>query len=796
MRQVQSEALSISDLLGRAEQERLAGRLAEAESACRRIIERDPATPEAFHILGLVAHQSGKLGPAIDHLRRAVALGPDHPIYRANLAEMLRLIGRTEEAISEGRAALALKPDYPEALSNLGIAHYERKEYLEAADCQRRAIALNPGFARGHSNLGNALYAIKEFDEAAAAYRRAIAIDPGFADAWANLGTTLHHAGQFDEAMPALRRALALDPAHANARAGLGILLLMRGEFGEGWDEYEWRLLSSENPGPRFPQRPWQGESLAGRDIYVQAEQGFGDTLQFVRYLPLLAARAAAVSFRGHRQLITLMRANLPGIAVLGDENTQAPADCECALVSLPRLFRTRHETIPASGPYLRAPTEQAVRWRTRLGALEGLKVGVAWAGNPSHVNDFRRSIEFSSLAPLLAVTGASFVSLQVGPRAGDLNGNGAAMVDPSADIVDFSDSAGIVAALDLVITVDSAVAHLAGALGKPTWLLLPEVSDWRWLMGREDSPWYPTMRLFRQKQGERWPPAIARVAAELAAVIAGDAGRLAPFHAAGERRAARAAEIIAVEATRSAATPSALPASAGQSLVRAEQFRRAGQLREAEQLSRAALAAQPDLAEAAHSLGIIAYQSGKLDEAIGHLRRAVALDGNVAHFHANLGEMLRLSGYRPEAISEGRRALALKPDYPEAHSNVGIALYEEGRFEQALACYDRALALNGNYAEAHSNRGNALRALKRLAKAEAAYRQALQAKPDFAEAWSNLGTVLRDLKRPAEAEQAYRKALSLRADDPSILEFLALALSDMNRLKEAAQIRQRARRI
>ncbi len=283
-------------------------------------------------------------------------------------------------------------------------------------------------------------------------------------------------------------------------------------------------------------------------------------------------------------------------------------------------------------------------------------------------------------------------------------------------------------------------MAHLAGALGKPTWVLLPVVSDWRWLLEREDNPWYPTMRLFRQQPDGLWPPVIERVAAELGAAIASDATRLAPFQSEGERRALLAAEIIAIEAARDASVPSPRPATPGESLVRAEQLRRAGQLREAAELSRAALAAQPDLAEAAHTLGLIAYQSGKIDEAISHLRRAVELDGNAAHYHANLGELLRLAGYRQEAIAHGRQALALKPDFPAAHSNLGIALFEEGRYQEALSCYDRALALDGQYAEAYSNRGNALRALKRFAEAEAAYRRALELKPNFADGWNNLG--------------------------------------------------------
>ena len=235
------------------------------------------------------------------------------------------------------------------ALSNLGVALYELKDFEEAARSQRKAIEAKPDFAEAYSNLGNALYALRCFDEAIAAYHHAIALNPNYADAWANLGTTLHHSGSFDEGIAALRRAIALAPHHANAHSGLGILLLMRGNLAEGWDEYEWRLRSSERKGPLFPERPWQGESLAGRHIYVQAEQGFGDALQFARYLPLLAARAGKVTVRVHQQIVTLLRESLPGIEVLGDRGDPTPYQCDAVLLSLPRLFRTRLETMPAS---------------------------------------------------------------------------------------------------------------------------------------------------------------------------------------------------------------------------------------------------------------------------------------------------------------------------------------------------------------------------------------------------------------------------------------------------------------
>ncbi len=541
----QTAIVPLGDVLMNAERCRADGRVTEAEVLCGRVLEMRPHWPEAKHLMGLIAYQNGKLGEAIEHIERAVGLAPDAALFQANLAEMYRLAGRPKLAVDAARRALTIEPQMPAALGNLGAALFELKDYEAAARAQRLAVAADPTFAEAHANLGSALHSLKRFDEAIAAYRRAIELKPGYADAWANLGTALHHAGDFGEAVAALRHAVALAPHHANARSGLGILLLMRGNFGEGWDEYEWRLRSSERKGPRFPESPWPGDNPAGKHIYVQAEQGFGDTLQFVRYIPLLASRGASVTLRAHQQLVTLLRESLPGVAVLGDRGDPAPHHHDVALLSLPRLFKTRLETIPAAMPYLRAPAAQAARWRQLFTALAGLKIGVAWAGSQDHVNDARRSIDVGRLAPLFAIPDTSFVSLQVGPRAADVarikhgKTGDLPIEDLSSAFATFADSAAAISALDLVITVDTSVAHLAGALGKPAWVLLPWVTDWRWMLGREDSPWYPTMRLFRQHRGEDWAVVIARVAKHLRAAADGDAAALVPFkrRASTERR-------------------------------------------------------------------------------------------------------------------------------------------------------------------------------------------------------------------------------------------------------------------
>jgi tetratricopeptide (TPR) repeat protein len=795
----ESVPLRLDDALARAEQHMQAGRLPAAEALCNEVLRARSDCAQALNLLGIVTHQKGQLPNAIDFMQRAVAADATVALYHGNLGEMYRLAGRPQDAIAATRRAIELRPDYPEAWSNLGVALYEMREFREAAGAHRKAIAAKPTFAEAHSNLGNALHALRKFDDAIDAYHHAIELRSDFADAWANLGTTLHHSGRFDDGASALRRAIALAPHHANAHTGLGLLLLMRGDLGEGWDEYEWRLRSSEHKGPRFPLTPWQSENLAGKHIYVKAEQGLGDTLQFVRYIPLLAARAGHVTLRVQQELAVLLRESFAGATVLGDRGEPAPYQFDISLLSLPRAFKTRLETIPAAVPYLRVPADAAQRWMKRLAAMAGVKVGAAWAGNPGHINDARRSLDVTLLGPLFAVQGASFASLQFGPRAADLDRlkkdktGKPQVLEFAQELGDFSETAGAVGALDLVITVDTAIAHLAGSLGKPVWLLLPRVADWRWLFTREDTPWYPTMRLFRQKEGEPWTGVIKRVTAELKAVVRGDTRRLMPFKAAGDRRAADAATIIALETRWTTAVEAAQAITPSQALMLAEQKRRQGFLADAEDLARQAAATEPDNAEAAHMRGIIAHQSGKLLEAIEHLQSAITSNPGVAAYHANIGEMYRLAGKLDEAIAAGRRAIALDGHYADAHSNVGVALFEQGKFEEALAHYDRALEAQANFVQAHSNRGNALQRLKRFAEAEHAYRGAIELQPAFADAWNNLGTCLRELKRPDEAEAAYRKALELNPNNPDTLDNLALAVKDLDRLDEAADLMRRA---
>jgi tetratricopeptide (TPR) repeat protein len=510
------QSMPLAAALALAEQHRMAGRLAEARTLCDKILEVQPDEAVALHLLGLVAHQSGEPAMAIAHLRRAVALAPRAALFHANLGEMCRLAGHAEEAVREGRRAVELEPDYPEALSNLGVALYERGDYAEAERCHRRATDLRPGFAVAHSNLGNAQHALGRLDEAIVSYRAALALERGFADCWSNLGLSLAQLGRHDEALDAYRAAVAADPVHADGHVGVALQTLLRGNFADGWFEYLWRWRSRQLSLPRIAAPAWQGDAAAGRHILLVAEQGLGDTIQMSRYAIVLSGGGTKVSLMVQRPLVRLLAENMPGATVVNAQAQHPSCDLYCPLMNLPLLLGTTAETIPAA-PYLRAPAELAAAWRREIGARGRLRVGLAWAGSPRHINDRNRSLPLATLAPLFAIDGITWVSLQVGPGAAEAAGT--PLLDPSARLGDFLDTAALLTGLDLVISVDTAVAHLAGAMGLPVWLMLPVGNDWRWLLNRDDTRWYPTMRLFRQTAFNAWEPVVARVGASIAAL-------------------------------------------------------------------------------------------------------------------------------------------------------------------------------------------------------------------------------------------------------------------------------------
>jgi tetratricopeptide (TPR) repeat protein len=509
--------VSAGRALQMAQEQHRAGRFAEAEGFYRQILSQLPDHPGAMHSLAVLLVQRGRVDEALPLMRRVVQLKPQDAAAHSNLGQALEAIGRLDEAVAAYRRAIQLKPDLAGAFSNLGNALLDQRRLSDSIAACRRAIELQPDMAEAHNNLGNALSAAGCLDEAIAAYSQALRLNPNYVQALSNLGGTLIDSGRLDEPVNLFRRALQIDPEFPDAHWNLAIFLLLHGNFAEGLPEYEWRWKVKKvlRP-PPFSQPRWDGHDLNGRTILLHAEQGFGDAIQFIRYAPMVAARGGRVIVQCPMELKRLF-SQIPGIQVLAAGDPLPKFDFHCPLLSLPLAFKTDLQSIPSSAPYLSADPELVETWRGKLPTGDNRRrIGLAWAGAATHANDRNRSILPANFAPLAQVKDAVFYSLQKGDAAKSPPPAGMALIDFTSDLKDFADTAAMIENLDLVIAADTSVAHLAGAMGKPVWVLLPCNPDWRWMLHRLDSPWYPTMRLFRQKRAGEWQATIEETAAAL----------------------------------------------------------------------------------------------------------------------------------------------------------------------------------------------------------------------------------------------------------------------------------------
>jgi tetratricopeptide (TPR) repeat protein len=530
------------------------GRTEEALASYQQAIVLDPNYAEALHNCGNALATLGRYDAALASFDQAIVLRPNYPAALINRAQVLQRLGRLQEALNGFDRAFALASPNADALVARGNIHYERRSFAAALLDYDSALALRPDAAQIHNNRGNTLRelarheeAMESFDlaialkpdygecynnrgnaqlernqpaEALADYERALAIKPDYVDALVNRGSALRHLNRCDDALASLDRAIALDPELAEAHWNRALTCLTYGDFEAGWRGYEWRWRRNPHEmAPRdFTQPQWRGEDLQGKTILLHAEQGFGDTIQFIRYLPMVLAKGGRVVLEIPDDLRPLIGQPDGVVAMARRGDALPPFDVHCPLMSLPLAFGTTLATIPAHVPYLRPPVEHIESWRKRLPPSEMPRVGLVWSGKPSYKNDHNRSIALAMLKPLLSRPDSQFVSLQKEYRARDhaaLNEH-PGLLRLDAKLADFADTAAVVELLDLVVTVDTAVAHLAGAMDKPVWILLPVISDWRWLVDREDSPWYPGARLFRQRQIGDWDSAIVRLSDEL----------------------------------------------------------------------------------------------------------------------------------------------------------------------------------------------------------------------------------------------------------------------------------------
>ncbi|MBV9851003.1 MAG: tetratricopeptide repeat protein [Armatimonadetes bacterium] len=512
------------------------GRPDEARAAYERALALRPEYPEAFNNLGILCKDQGNLEEAAAWYKKAVAARSDYADAHNNLGIALKEREQWDEAGEHFARAARLRPEFAEAHNNLGAVRRHQGRLEEAAASLERALALQPDYAEAHNNLGIVRQEQDRLQDAEAHFRRALVLMPGYGDALLNLGGVAQAQGRHEEALACFDAVLTAEPERHDAHFNRALLRLLRGETAQGWAEYEWRLRNPACPERAYSQPLWDGSPLAGRTLLVHTEQGFGDTFQFIRYLPLIERRGlkdgGRVIFECQPRTRAILErcAGFDEIIERADGNEpegRAPHDVQLPLMSLPHLFPHPVDSPPADVPYITVAPEKAAQWGERLEQISAVvpghrpgnrKVGIVWAGNPNHKNDRNRSASLADFAPLGRVPGVTLYSLQKGPaeaQAADAP-PGMTLVGLAGALDDFADTAAVIGHLDLVITVDTSVAHLAGALGKSAWLLLAFVPEWRWLRGRADSPWYPTMRLFRQPRRKDWAAVLARVAEEL----------------------------------------------------------------------------------------------------------------------------------------------------------------------------------------------------------------------------------------------------------------------------------------
>ncbi len=526
------------------------GRVDDAMNCYKRAFEIDPRNADCCNNIAILHADRRETQQAIEWYNRAIAANPQYAEAYSNLGNVYSAVGQRDQAIASYEQALRIRPNFAEAHDNLGVVLANCGEFADAIDAFEHAIQYKPDFPQPYNNRGNALSALGRQQEAIASFQKALELNPAFPEAYSNLANSLTAVGQTDDAIRNATRALELRPKYSGALSNLGMAqqhcgnadaahecfskalslepenptyefnlalnMLLRGDFENGWERYEVRFrqkhVQSLTPVPTTPK--WNGEDLNGKSVLILPEQGLGDIIQFARYIPLLKQRGASrIILQCQTSLQRLMR-SLPGIdEVLDLQSNQPITDYWIHVMSLPRAFQTRLETIPQNVPYLSAAFEDIQAWKNRLADVGvGKRVGIVWSGSRVHAADHFRSIPLATLDPLADVPGIQFISLQKDRRdepAGKLSER---LIDHTSHLNDLADTAALIANLDLVISVDTSIVHLAGAMNKPVWVLLHAGPDFRWLMNREDSPWYPSAMLYRQSKITEWSPVIEKM--------------------------------------------------------------------------------------------------------------------------------------------------------------------------------------------------------------------------------------------------------------------------------------------
>ncbi len=762
---------------------------AEAIACYENALKLKPDLTEAYNNLGVAYQDLGKIDEAMAYFKKALELSPHTPEVQNNMGNVHRELGKLDEAIGFYKNAVMINADYAEAHFNMGNTYHHMNQFNKALACYQNALDIKSDYPEAYFHKGNAYQELNRIAEAIKNYEKALQIRPEDTDALDNMGKAYRDMGRLDEALSCYEKTLAIEPKNADAHFDYSVALLLNENYEKGWKEYEWRFFKSgweSTYSHRFDKPRWDGSPFSGKRLFVHDEQGLGDTIQFVRYLPMVKDLGGEVIFEVKNPLLSLFQ-NFPGIDRLvewsAEEKFNAQFDYYLPLLSIPGLFETTEQTIPEKVPYIHANSAEIDYWHERLSG-PGFKVGLVWAGKPAS-ND-NRPCELRYFSPLAEISGIELYGLQKGEAAAQVQGlpDGMHVSNLGEELHDFADTAGVIENLDLIISIDTSVTHLAGAMGKTVWTLLPFAPDWRWLLNRDDSTWYPTMSLFRQAKHGDWETLLHNVAENLRILVQ---EQQHSRHTSDTGNKGKSNQDIFPD------HPPATSFDIGGKLNEAVQLHRSGQLQKAWDIYEKILEIDPENSDALHLLGLLNHYTGNNNSAYKLITKAIQNDPEYPFFHNSLGLVLKEMGRLDEALSYYKKALELKPDYTEVYNNMGIVFQESGRLDEAVSCYKKALVIDPHTPEVHNNLGNSLKSMERLDEAISCYAKALELKPDYVDAINNLGAAYENLNKFEQSISCYEKALQISPDYTEAHVNMGITFQHMGELDKANSCYQKA---
>jgi len=731
--------------------------LVEAERICRLILAEKPQDFQVLHLLAVLEHLAGRNDMAIQLLNQVINLDPNYSQAYSNLGNILKNEDRLEEAIAHYQKAIELEPNNSSNYSNLGFIFFQKSQIESAIANYQKSLSLDPSNPKINFNLGVAWQNKEDLSKAITYYQKVINLEPDYTQAYNNLGFIFQEQGNLTVGISYYQKAVELEPDAPEPHLNLSLALLLIGDFKSGFQEYNWRWQADKSLSLIQPEKLWDGSNLGAQIILLHTEQGYGDTIQFIRYLPLVKQQGGRIILSCHKPLVRLLE-KIPGIEQCLDIKVNFIGfDVHAPLLELPRIFGTTLDNIPPPIRNLNMPEIPLIKLESP--EINYLKVGMVWRTNQNSSTAVKRSCKLMDFQYLLNIAGVSFYSLQKEPGVDLQLLKTLPILDLSSQLNDFADTAGIITQLDLVITVDTAVAHLAGTLGKPVWILLPFVPNWRWMLDRNDSPWYPTARLFRQPKVGDWDSILIEVKQAL------------------------------MEFIESQNNLPDLPAN----FENAYQYYQQNNLVEAERICRLILEEKPQDFQVLHLLAVLEHLAGRNDMAIQLLNQVINLHSNYSQAYSNLAKILKNEGRLEEAIAHYQKAISLQTDDSSNYSNLGLIFLDKGEIDSAIINYEKSREINPDNSCTNLNLGYAWEKKGNLSKASTYYQQAIKINPNYAEAWSNLGKILLKQGQIELAVEYCQKSLELNPDYIEAYYSLGFIFLNLGKLAESQKYYEQA---